>query len=96
MAFAEKTQKVIDSREKCPRCGNKVRLIHFCVPFERYEMRCWPCQQTWMLKTPVEQKQGAFMISDRTVIACLTEWNEIAAKERMKYNDQRTEDPKNG
>ena len=52
----KKTREMYDNRRTCPYCHQPVRMLN-CASYPgvpHVEVRCQPCEKTWVLKTPLE------------------------------------------
>ena len=87
--FDKKTMQVINSRQKCPCCGEEVRIFNCTTPW-RYEVRCQKCRKVWPLETKPETYRGTIRLTGKSARKATAEWNAISMKERKEAGHEGT------
>ena len=88
----KKTREMYDNRRTCPYCHQPVRMLN-CASYPgvpHVEVRCQPCEKTWVLKTPLETiKNRPTDVKISSSRNAIREWNQLADIEswRSKYWD---------
>ena len=85
--YDARTQKVVDSRQRCPVCDGESRIFNCLLPEWHYEIRCKDCGSVWKLVTKPETVRGKLQYSGANVRKAIREWNAIAIMERKSRRE---------